>query len=70
MIEGFVDEEMVHRALGPGHLESPYEEAMDVEMALRGMRFRRQVGVVLMYKGREVGKAGWISWWRSASCLN
>jgi GxxExxY protein len=47
----------VHRALGPGHLESAYEEAMDVEMALRGMRFRRQVGVVLMYKGREVGKA-------------
>src|SRR5687767_1720259 len=47
----------VHRALGPGHLESAYEEAMDVEMALRGVRFRRQVGVVLMYKGREVGKA-------------
>jgi GxxExxY protein len=47
----------VHRALGPGHLESAYEEAMDVEMALRGMPFRRQVGVVLTYKRREVGKA-------------
>ena len=26
-------------------------------MALRGVQFRRQVGGVLMYKGREVGKA-------------
>ena len=47
----------VHRTLGPGHLESAYEEAMDYEMTLRGIRFQRQVHVPLMYKGREVGKA-------------
>ena len=46
----------VHRALGPGHLESAYEEAMDHEMTLRGIRFRRQVDVALIYKGRTVGK--------------
>jgi GxxExxY protein len=46
----------VHRALGPGHFESVYEEAMDHEMTLRGIRFRRQVDVTLVYKGRPVGK--------------
>ena len=46
----------VHRELGPGHLESAYEEAMDVEMTLRGIRFQRQVEFALMYKGRKVGK--------------
>ena len=47
----------VHRALGPGHLESAYEQAMDVEMTLRGIAFRRQVDVELLYKGHQVGKA-------------
>ena len=47
----------VHRALGPGHLESAYEQAMDVEMTLRGIPFRRQVDVDLLYKGHAVGKA-------------
>ena len=46
----------VHRELGPEHLESAYEEAMDVEMTLRGSQFERQVEFVLMYKGRQVGK--------------
>ena len=47
----------VHRALGPGHLESAYEQAMDVEMTLRGIPFRRQVDIQLLYKGHEVGRA-------------
>ena len=47
----------VHRALGPGHLESAYEEAMAIEMASRGIPFRRQVDVELTYKGRVVGKS-------------
>ena len=37
----------VHRTLGPGHLESAYEEAMAIEMGLRGIPFRRQVEIVL-----------------------
>src|SRR6476620_11427705 len=46
----------VHRALGPGHLESDYEEAMAIEMELREIRFRRQLDVELLYKGRPVGR--------------
>ena len=46
----------VHRALGPGHLESVYEEAMAIEMELRGIAFQRQLDIRLTYKGRDVGK--------------
>jgi GxxExxY protein len=47
----------VHRMLGPGHLESAYEEAMAIEMTLRSIPFRRQVEIELLYKGRPVGKS-------------
>ena len=47
----------VHRTLGPGHLESVYEEAMAIEMELRGVPYRRQVEFELTYKGRPVGKS-------------
>ena len=39
----------VHRALGPGLLESAYEECLCHELHLRGLSFERQVDVV--YKG-------------------
>ncbi len=45
----------VHRALGPGYLESVYEEALCVELALREIPFGRQVEVGVQYKGRAVG---------------
>ncbi|MHB0878185.1 MAG: GxxExxY protein [Anaerolineae bacterium] len=45
----------VHRSLGPGLLESTYEEALCVELELRGLRHARQVPVELVYKGRQVG---------------
>ena len=35
----------VHRTLGPGFLESIYEEALCVELSLRGVRFARQAPV-------------------------
>jgi len=41
----------VHRVLGPGFLESVYEEAPCAELELRGMAFRRQVPVAVDYKG-------------------
>ena len=41
----------VHRHLGPGLLESIYEEALCVEFELRGIPFVRQVEVEVMYKG-------------------
>jgi GxxExxY protein len=45
----------VHRRLGgPGLLESVYEEALAAELESRGVSVRRQVPVVLTYKGREL----------------
>ena len=44
----------VHRVLGPGLLESIYEEALCHELALRGIRFQRQLPVALRYKGTEL----------------
>jgi GxxExxY protein len=41
----------VHRHLGPGLLESPYEAAMAVELELRGIHFEQQVGIPMFYKG-------------------
>ena len=44
----------VHRILGPGLLESIYEEALCVELGERGLGFARQVEIVINYKGREI----------------
>jgi GxxExxY protein len=41
----------VHRALGPGLLESAYEECLCHELHLRGIAFRRQVPLPIQYKG-------------------
>jgi GxxExxY protein len=41
----------VHKALGPGLLESAYEECLCRELELRGVKFRRQVPLPVEYKG-------------------
>jgi GxxExxY protein len=41
----------VHRELGPGLLESAYEECLAHEMYLRGMDFERQKIIPVIYKG-------------------
>ncbi len=41
----------VHRELGPGLLESAYEECLCHELGLRSLPFRRQVPLPLTYKG-------------------
>jgi len=41
----------VHRALGPGLLESAYQECLCQELALRGIPFERQVPLPLEYRG-------------------
>lgn len=46
----------VHRVLGPGFLESVYEQALCVELGLRGVPFARQVPVAVDYKGHPVGE--------------
>ena len=40
----------VHKRLGPGLLESAYEECFAHELGLRNMRVERQVGVPVVYK--------------------
>jgi GxxExxY protein len=46
----------VHRPLGPGYLENIYEQALAVELEIRGVTFKRQFGFSLTYKGRPVGE--------------
>ncbi len=47
----------VHRVLGPGFLESVYEQALSVELELRGVRFQRQAPVAVVYKGRSIAES-------------
>jgi GxxExxY protein len=44
----------VHRTLGPGLLESAYEECLCHELGLRGLSFRRQIAVPVIYKGVQL----------------
>lgn len=46
----------VHKELGPGFLESVYEEALCVELTLRQIPFLRQYPVAVHYKGHSVGE--------------
>ena len=41
----------VHRALGPGLMESVYEECLCHELHLRGLSFQRQLSIPVLYKG-------------------
>jgi GxxExxY protein len=41
----------VHRALGPGLLESIYQTCLAHEMALRGLRFEKEKPLPVEYKG-------------------
>lgn len=47
----------VHRELGgPGLLEDIYEEALCYELSLQGIEVKRQVGVPVVYKGKQLRK--------------
>jgi GxxExxY protein len=41
----------VHRELGPGLMESAYEECFCHELHLRGLKFERQMPLPVLYKG-------------------
>jgi len=41
----------VHKVLGPGLMESAYEECLCHELHLRGISFERQVSLPVEYKG-------------------
>jgi GxxExxY protein len=46
----------VHSGLGPGFVESIYEQALVMEFEKRGLRYHRQLSVPVVYDGREIGR--------------
>lgn len=57
LVSQFIDAAIeVHRELGPGYDESVYENALAVEMQLRGIPFERQKMIEVFYKGTHVGE--------------
>ncbi len=46
----------VHRELGPGFLESMYEEALAIELATAGLAFERQKLLPVFYREHLVGE--------------
>ncbi len=46
----------VHYQLGPGFLESVYENALASELVHRQIRLQRQNALFVMYKGESMGK--------------
>jgi len=46
----------VHRRLGPGFLESIYENALAIELTKRGIKFERQKTLRLTYDGQPIGE--------------
>ena len=45
----------VHRFLGPGLLESVYEDTLCVELDDRNIKYERQKRIELEYKGQRIG---------------
>ena len=45
----------VHRKLGPGFLEAVYQEAMELELGVRGIPFEAQKPIGVRYKGQPLG---------------
>ncbi len=52
LIRGAIFE--VYNTLGPGLLESVYEEALCYELSIRGLQYERQKRIPLIYKGQEL----------------
>lgn len=44
----------IHRTLGPGLLESAYEEVLAIELMSRGLLVERQVAVPFAWKGHHI----------------
>ena len=45
----------VHRLLGPGFLESVYQESLEIEFQIRGIACQPKKPVAITYKGHPVG---------------
>ncbi len=46
----------VHKSLGPGFIESVYENALSLEFDSRNISYKRQWEISVFYTGKEVGK--------------
>ena len=44
----------VHKAFGPGLLESVYEDALCHELDLQGIKYKRQIPAEIFYKGHKL----------------
>lgn len=44
----------IHSRLGPGLLESVYEEILDYELKKRGLIVQRQIGIPVIYDGLKM----------------
>ena len=47
----------VHRVLGPGLLESIYQDCLEIEFCLQGIRFEREKRVPLVYKEQTLSES-------------
>jgi GxxExxY protein len=46
----------VHKSIGPGLLESIYEKALCYELGQKGLHFKTQVTIPIIYKGSSLGE--------------
>ena len=49
----------VHTQLGPGLLESTYQACLSYELAKRGLKFRSQVPLPVVYDGKQLVEVGY-----------
>ena len=47
----------IHRALGPGLLESAYQECLAIELSLLGLSIKREQTLPLIYRDRAINDA-------------
>ena len=47
----------VHKEIGPGLLESAYQDCLEYELRLRGLDVENQVPIAVAYKGLMIGEA-------------
>ncbi len=45
----------VHKKLGPGFLESVYENALVIELQKSGLKVEQQKSILVRYDGKDVG---------------